>query len=59
MTPEQFVYWLQGFVELHGTVPSPTQWNQIKDHLSTVFNKVTPPLDSWFYPKYKPPTIIC
>lgn len=44
MTPEQFVYWLQGFVEMHPTenIPTPQQWLMIKDHLQTVFTKVTP-----------------
>lgn len=42
MTPEQFAYWLQGFVELHGSEPTAEQWQQIKDHLQTVFVKVTP-----------------
>lgn len=43
MTPEQFAYWLQGFVELSGQHPTEAQWNGIKAHLQTVFNKVTPP----------------
>lgn len=43
MTPEQFAYWLQGFVELHGERPTQEQWNQIKEHVSLVFNKVTHP----------------
>lgn len=43
MTPEQFTYWLQGFVELTNTKTiSEQQWQAIKDHLSLVFNKVTP-----------------
>lgn len=42
MTPEQFAYWLQGFVELHGSEPTTEQWQQIKYHLQTVFVKVTP-----------------
>lgn len=42
MTPEQFTYWLQGFVELHGEMPSEAQWKSIKEHLQTVFAKVTP-----------------
>ncbi len=46
MTPEQFAYWLQGFTELTKDmpVPSPAQWQAIKDHLTTVFVKVTPPM---------------
>lgn len=45
MTPENFVYWLQGFVEMNGQEnPTPEQWNSIRDHLKTVFIKVTPPL---------------
>jgi hypothetical protein len=42
MTEKDFCYWLQGFVELHGTVPTEEQWAMIKDHLSLVFLKVTP-----------------
>lgn len=42
MTPEQFTYWMQGFVELNGAAPTPEQWECIKDHLKTVFHKVTP-----------------
>jgi len=44
MTPEQFTYWLQGFVELNKTIPTEEQWKSIKDHLSVVFTKVTPPM---------------
>lgn len=42
MTPEQFAYWLQGFVEIRGSAPTAGEWDVIKDHLATVFNKVTP-----------------
>jgi hypothetical protein len=45
MTPEQFAYWLQGFVELgKGEAPTPEQWKSIREHLDTVFMKVTPPV---------------
>ncbi|ATN92823.1 hypothetical protein QGX11_gp060 [Pseudomonas phage PPSC2] len=45
MTQDQFVYWLQGFVELTETEqPSKAQWAAIKDHLKLVFTKVTPDL---------------
>lgn len=43
MTPEQFAYWLAGFVELtRGRSPDPAQWKSICEHLNTLFNKVTP-----------------
>lgn len=42
MTPEQFTYWLQGFVEVAKRMPTPEEWQQIVDHLQTVFHKVTP-----------------
>jgi len=42
MTPENFCYFLQGFVELNGNTPTPEQWQSIKEHLSLVMNKVTP-----------------
>lgn len=47
MTPEQFCYWMQGFVELSGGFP-PTaeQWHSISEHLQTVFNKKTPPVSA-------------
>lgn len=45
MTPEQFCYWMQGFVELGGGSPPTTeQWDSIGKHLQQVFNKVTPPV---------------
>jgi hypothetical protein len=45
MTPEQFAYWLNGFVELtEWRQPTPEQWKSICEHLGTVFNKVTPAL---------------
>ncbi|MDE1179487.1 hypothetical protein [Paraburkholderia sp.] len=45
MTAEQFAYWLQGFTELtQGQTPSPAQWKCIREHLETVFKKVTPPV---------------
>ncbi len=42
MTPENFTYWLQGFVELDGDRPTEFQWQEIKNHLALVFNKVVP-----------------
>lgn len=46
MTPEQFAYWLQGYAELNpNNPPDAEQWKSIVEHLSTVFNKVTLPLD--------------
>lgn len=44
MTPHDFAYWLQGFAELNGGPPSAEQWQSIKEHLATVFTKITPPL---------------
>ncbi len=43
MTPEQFTYWLQGFAEINVATPTDEQWKAIKEHLKTVFVKVTPP----------------
>lgn len=43
MKESDFVYWLQGFVELSDTdTISERQWLMIKDHLKLVFDKVTP-----------------
>lgn len=45
MTSEQFVYWLQGFIELNGgKLPTKEQWASIEEHIKTVFHKVTPPI---------------
>lgn len=41
MTPEQFCYWMQGCAETMDDTPDKNQWNTIKNHLDTVFNKVT------------------
>ena len=42
MTPENFCYWLQGFFELNSDIPPTKREQIIKDHLQTVFKKVTP-----------------
>jgi hypothetical protein len=40
MTPEQFCYWLQGFVELSQEAPTPEQWDKIRQSL----NATVPPM---------------
>ena len=43
MTPENFAYWLQGYLELSGTKDfTPAQVQIVKDHLALVLNKKTP-----------------
>jgi len=43
MTPEQFAYWLQGFMEMADPKElNKNQTQQIKDHLKLVFDKKTP-----------------
>jgi hypothetical protein len=43
MTPEQFTYWLQGFIELSNPTHLTTrQLEIVKDHLASVFDKKTP-----------------
>lgn len=44
MDAQQFAYWLQGYAELHSEPPSAEQWQSIREHLATVFKKVTPPV---------------
>lgn len=42
MTPEQFVYWLQGFMEMTDSkMITVKQLDMIKAHLNTVFKKET------------------
>jgi hypothetical protein len=46
MTPEQFCYWLQGFMEVgYPTSIDAAQIEIIRDHLDLVFEKVTPNRD--------------
>jgi len=72
MTPEQFTYWLQGFVEIRETEQvglTEREWDIIKDHLKTVFHKVTPnyiPVEPqknypqpWVAPKWPGNETIC
>jgi len=43
MNPEQFTYWLQGFMEVENPKQMTVRQTQIiKDHLALVFNKKTP-----------------
>lgn len=43
MTPQDFTYWLQGFVEMtEADTISDAQWKMIKDHLKLTMNKQTP-----------------
>ena len=43
MTTEQFVYWLQGFMEINDPDHiGPKETQIIKDHLALVFKKETP-----------------
>lgn len=46
MTAEQFAYWMQGFAELNTEPPTAEQWQSIREHLATVFVKVTPSVQS-------------
>ena len=46
MTPEQFCYWLQGRLELNGDPLTPEETQCVREHLKTVFTKVTPPSPS-------------
>lgn len=73
MTEQQFVYWLQGFVELNpNAMLTLTQWQIVKDHLAQVFKKETPqrfpdfgrtPVTTLPFPapgtQWPPGTIIC
>ncbi len=39
MTTESFSYWLQGYAEICGKVPTKQQWDLIKRHLDSCFAK--------------------
>jgi hypothetical protein len=71
MTAEQFIYWLQGFMEISNPVKLSEKETQIiKDHLKLVFDKKTPdrtitmpgttttplaPMPTTPYPKWQEP----
>lgn len=53
MTPENFVYWLQGWFELNKTIDhregaTPETLKVIENHLALVLNKVTPTVGKLF-----------
>lgn len=50
MTPENFIYWINGFLEIgNPTEINSQQTQEIKNHLALVLNKVTPNLNSFDY----------
>jgi hypothetical protein len=49
LTPENFVYWLNGYFELGGQDLTEQHIAVIKDHISLVLNKTTP---TSFFPKH-------
>ena len=69
MTAEQFAYWLNGFIEMNpNAMITNTQWETLKDHLKTVFNKETPnrfhqfptnPLPGLQMPSFGPGLVTC
>jgi len=47
MNAEQFVYWLNGYLELSGAQEmSAAQLKCVREHLALVLHKVTPPLEN-------------
>ena len=49
MTPKNFCYWLNGYLELRQNQNEPLTGSQasiIKEHLQLVFKKVTPNIDN-------------
>lgn len=70
MSPKDFVYWLNGFIELSKAspdrccpVPSEQQWSMIKAHLAMVLtnqaNTVEPTTTPQFTPTTGQPQFIC
>lgn len=58
MEHKDFVYWMQGYVEITGgRHPTEHEWKIIVDHLQTCFNKITPPSPTvWGSPSSQPIT---
>lgn len=65
MTPEQFTYWLQGFLEVRGTddAISPEQTKVIREHLAKVLVHVPAaelvPRPTTTAPSFCLPGLIC
>ena len=64
MKQEQFIYWLQGFVEIQGNLPTEAQWEQIKVKLNMVTmssgNVATLQIGAGAYmPSYSGGAILC
>lgn len=58
MDAQNFAFWLNGFVELtQGQTPNPAQWKSICEHLATVFQKVTPPVQTGVLPGTPDPAV--
>ena len=53
MTPENFCYWLNGYVDLVGYAPTEAQWECIKDHLILVFKQEVKPVSPTVIEEYK------
>lgn len=63
LSPDKFCYWLKGFTELHGALPTEEQWKHIKEHLDMVFDHAAPSMvdlhkvpaiDSGYSPPIRP-----
>lgn len=56
MSPENFVYWLQGFFEITGKVEglTPAQLKMIQDHLGYVFSRPNPAAPTLVSPLKQP-----
>lgn len=58
MTPEQLVYWLNGFFELSGaTTLNEQQVKVIKEHIALVLTKVTPTIVQPYVDPYTYPNV--
>lgn len=60
MTERDFIYWLNGFLELSGaTELDEKQVKCIKDHLKLVMKKETPEMKMTINPNQTRPGLIC
>lgn len=57
MTERDFVYWLNGFIELCDTVPNVGQWECIKTHMALVMGKKTPQTFKDYLPELQKPLV--
>lgn len=60
MTPENFCYWLRGYLEISGSTSiTDEQLKEISNHLDLVFTKLTPSISHTYLPSNLHTSLVC